>query len=140
MENTDDKNKTLSLRVVESEILNSYTRWKTTLNVTPKGKGSLVKWTGEYEKRDESVPEPTMYADFYIIMTNILDAYLLDAWLSMREDYMYHFYKYVSYIYNGFLCHEKAWWSLVEYYICVNFLISTMCLCSSSGPLLYITI
>lgn len=79
MENTDDKNKTLSLRVVESEILNSYTRWKTTLNVTPKGKGSLVKWTGEYEKRDESVPEPTMYADFYIIMTNILDAYLLDA-------------------------------------------------------------
>ncbi|XVF43607.1 hypothetical protein PTKIN_Ptkin02bG0053300 [Pterospermum kingtungense] len=79
VENRDDKNKTIVIRVVEGDMMDSYKSWKATLNVTPKGEGSLVKWTMEYEKLNESIPDPVIYADFYINCTKNLDAYLLSS-------------------------------------------------------------
>ncbi|XVE92015.1 hypothetical protein REPUB_Repub01dG0060800 [Reevesia pubescens] len=79
MESADDKNKTIVFKLVEGEIMNSYKSWKSILNVTPMGNRSLVKWTMEFEKQNESVPDPVMYADFLTIWTKNADAYLLNA-------------------------------------------------------------
>ncbi|XVF43613.1 hypothetical protein PTKIN_Ptkin02bG0054100 [Pterospermum kingtungense] len=74
----DVKNKTIAFRGLEGEIMKNCKSWKTTLKVTPKGMGSLVKWTAEYENKT-SVPDPVIYLDFYTIWTNIVDAYILNA-------------------------------------------------------------
>ncbi|XVF43610.1 hypothetical protein PTKIN_Ptkin02bG0053600 [Pterospermum kingtungense] len=71
----NDKNKTVVFKMLEGSGLgNSYKSWKTIVNVTPKGEGSLVKWTVEYEKQNESVPEPLIFIDFFTIWTNSVDA------------------------------------------------------------------
>ncbi|XVF43611.1 hypothetical protein PTKIN_Ptkin02bG0053900 [Pterospermum kingtungense] len=76
----DDKNKTLVFKALEgTKLLNSYKSWNSILNVTPKGEGSLVTWTMEYEKQYDSVPEPLFYIDFFNTWTKTVDAYLLNA-------------------------------------------------------------
>ncbi|XP_039065395.1 MLP-like protein 165 [Hibiscus syriacus] len=51
---------------------------QTELCVTPKGEGSLVKWTVEYEKQNDDVPKPVKYRDFYTNRSKDVDAYLLN--------------------------------------------------------------
>ncbi|KAA3483054.1 MLP-like protein 31 [Gossypium australe] len=78
-ENVDEKNRTIVYSLLEGEISNYYKTWKSTLNVTPNGEGSLAKWTIEYEKQNDHVPEPLNYCDFYAIWSEDVDAYLLNA-------------------------------------------------------------
>ncbi|RVX12614.1 hypothetical protein CK203_011583 [Vitis vinifera] len=42
------------------------------MQVTAKDKGTLVKWTREYEKVNEDVPDPHAYLEFAVNITKIL--------------------------------------------------------------------
>ncbi|GMI75178.1 hypothetical protein like AT5G28000 [Hibiscus trionum] len=79
LEKVDDTNRTLVYKVVGGEILDAYKTWKSILNVMPMGEGSLVKWTLEFEKQNENIPDPVKYADFLTAWSKNVDAYLLSA-------------------------------------------------------------
>ncbi|KAE8694172.1 Detected protein of unknown function [Hibiscus syriacus] len=75
----DEKTRTIVYTLMDGEIGNLYKTWKSILSVTPKGEGSLVKWTIEYEKQNDDVPDPVEYLDFYTTWCKDVDAYLLNA-------------------------------------------------------------
>ncbi|KAB2019827.1 hypothetical protein E1A91_D07G025000v1 [Gossypium mustelinum] len=79
LENVDDENKTMVLKMVEGQILNYYKSWRSIFNITPMGEGSLVKWTMEFEKQNENIPDPDKYTSYMMCLTKNIDAYLLDA-------------------------------------------------------------
>jgi hypothetical protein len=64
---------------MDGEIAKNYKVFKTTLQVTPKGNGSSVKWSIEFEKANEEVPTPIKYTDFMSTMTKAVEAYLVNA-------------------------------------------------------------
>ncbi|KAF3341255.1 pollen allergen-like protein [Carex littledalei] len=41
----EEENELVSYSVIDGEILNLYKNFKATLSITPKGEGSLIKWT-----------------------------------------------------------------------------------------------
>eukprot|EP00262_Sarcandra_glabra_P011091 TRINITY_DN26796_c0_g1_i1.p1 TRINITY_DN26796_c0_g1~~TRINITY_DN26796_c0_g1_i1.p1 ORF type:complete len:169 (+),score=45.42 TRINITY_DN26796_c0_g1_i1:50-508(+) len=75
----DETNKVVSYSVVEGEIVNFYKNLVATLQITPKGDGHLAKWSVEYEKANEEVPDPDMIQEMAVKTFNDLDAYLLKA-------------------------------------------------------------
>ncbi|KAE8667198.1 Detected protein of unknown function [Hibiscus syriacus] len=79
LEGVDDDNKTMVFKVVEGDVLNYYKSWRTVLNITAAREGSLVKWTMEFEKQNDDVPDPIKNADYLITLARNIDAYLLNA-------------------------------------------------------------
>ncbi|KAE8730092.1 MLP-like protein 34 isoform 2 [Hibiscus syriacus] len=79
IEKMDDTNRTIVYKLVGGEIMNAYKTWKTILNVTSMGEGSLVKWTMEFEKQNENIPDPVKYGEFLTAWAKNVDAYLLNA-------------------------------------------------------------
>ncbi|GMJ04448.1 MLP-like protein 31 [Hibiscus trionum] len=79
LENVDDSNKTMVYKLVEGDLLNYYKSWRTILNITPAGDGSLVKWTVEFEKQNDDIPDPIKNADYLITLAANIDAYLLNV-------------------------------------------------------------
>ena len=77
LEKVDDENKTIVYKLVGVDIMKPYKNWTTTLNVMPVGEGSLVKWTFEFEKQNENIPDPLQYVEFMSIWSKNVDAYLL---------------------------------------------------------------
>ncbi|RDX68144.1 MLP-like protein 423, partial [Mucuna pruriens] len=66
IEVVDDENRTLLYRVIDGGLLNYFKHLKGHLSVTPKGEGSLVKWSYEYEKASQEVPKPDMVKEFVV--------------------------------------------------------------------------
>eukprot|EP00262_Sarcandra_glabra_P009457 TRINITY_DN23855_c0_g1_i1.p1 TRINITY_DN23855_c0_g1~~TRINITY_DN23855_c0_g1_i1.p1 ORF type:complete len:168 (-),score=32.54 TRINITY_DN23855_c0_g1_i1:228-683(-) len=79
IEAVDEVNKTLNYSVVDGELVNFYKNFKPTLKVSPKGDGSLVKWSVEFEKANAEVPDPHIIKDSLVKAFIDLDAYLLKA-------------------------------------------------------------
>ncbi|XVE92014.1 hypothetical protein REPUB_Repub01dG0060700 [Reevesia pubescens] len=79
IEAIDDESKTMTFNMLDGDLLNYYNTFKPIVNVTASGQGSLVKWTLEYEKKNESIPAPTKYKDFLVGWSKKIDAYLLNA-------------------------------------------------------------
>ncbi|KAF5200249.1 Mlp-like protein [Thalictrum thalictroides] len=75
IDEADEATKSLAYTVIEGEILAVYTTFKAKLQVVPKGDGSLVKWSLEYEKANEEVPEPNFIKDFATQTFKGLDAH-----------------------------------------------------------------
>ncbi|XVE74685.1 hypothetical protein DITRI_Ditri12bG0037100 [Diplodiscus trichospermus] len=75
----DDESKCFTCCMLEGDLMKYYKTFKSIVNVTASGQGSLVKWTVEYEKKDESVPAPTQYKNFLVSWSKNIDAYLLNA-------------------------------------------------------------
>ncbi|KAG8366186.1 hypothetical protein BUALT_Bualt17G0050400 [Buddleja alternifolia] len=73
----DEANKTLSHSVVDGAMLKFYNYFKATPTVTPKGNGSLVKWSCEFDKASDEVPNSDFIKDFAVKNFQDLDAYLL---------------------------------------------------------------
>ncbi|KAL4361740.1 hypothetical protein GQ457_04G009220 [Hibiscus cannabinus] len=78
-EKVDDTNRTIVYKLVGGEIMDAYKTLRSTLNVMPMGEGSLVKWTMDFEKQNESIPDPVKYAEFLTVWSKNVDAYLLNA-------------------------------------------------------------
>ena len=72
----DNENKLITFAILEGEILNLYTSFKPDLQVMDAG---YAKWSIEYEKANESAPDPEVYRNFAVMMSKGLDAYLSRA-------------------------------------------------------------
>ncbi|MBA0782018.1 hypothetical protein Gotri_002889 [Gossypium trilobum] len=49
--------------------MKAFKSWKSIFNVMPMGEGSLVKWTTEFEKQNDDVPDPVRYGEFLTTWT-----------------------------------------------------------------------
>jgi hypothetical protein len=78
-EAVDEENKSISYKTINGEIAKHYPVFQSILQVRPKGNGSLVKWTIEYEKANEEVPTPEKYFDFGVNLSKAVESYLLNA-------------------------------------------------------------
>ncbi|XP_062175604.1 MLP-like protein 31 [Alnus glutinosa] len=73
---TDDTNKSITFKVIEGDLLKEYKNFVIVVQATPKGEGSLVHWTLEYEKLKDDIPEPNTLLQFLIDVSKDLDAHL----------------------------------------------------------------
>ncbi|KAH1040226.1 hypothetical protein J1N35_041969 [Gossypium stocksii] len=69
---------TIAHKLVEGEIIKTFKSWKSIFNVMPTGEGSLVKWTTEFEKQNDDVPDPVRYGEFLTTWTKNVHTYLLN--------------------------------------------------------------
>ncbi|OMO99697.1 hypothetical protein COLO4_13138 [Corchorus olitorius] len=76
IEAIDDESKTITFKFLDGEMMKYYKTFKPTVNVLPSGQGGLAKWTVEFEKQNESIPDPVMYKDFITNFSKNVDAYL----------------------------------------------------------------
>ncbi|TKY58605.1 defense response [Spatholobus suberectus] len=74
-----DENRTLVYRVIDGDLLNYFKHLKGQLSVTPKGDGSLVKWSYEYEKVSQDIPDPDIVKEFVLKTLQKVDDYILNA-------------------------------------------------------------
>ncbi|XP_012460638.1 kirola [Gossypium raimondii] len=79
MEKVNDKDRTIVYKLVEGEIMKAFKSWNSILNVMPMGEGSLVKWTMEFEKQNDDVPDPVKYGEFLTTWAKNVDTYLLNV-------------------------------------------------------------
>ncbi|XP_020534974.1 MLP-like protein 28 isoform X2 [Jatropha curcas] len=77
MEAIDEKSRRITFNMLEGEIMNYYKSYKLSMEVASMGKGSLVKWTVEYEKQNEEISPPHKYLEFLVNFSKSIDAYLL---------------------------------------------------------------
>ncbi|XP_059447859.1 MLP-like protein 423 [Corylus avellana] len=75
----DEGKKTLSYSVIEGDLLAYYKVFKCHITVTPKGAGSLAKWSCEFQKASEEIPDPHIIKDFVVKNFKELDDYVLHA-------------------------------------------------------------
>lgn len=75
----DEEKKTVSYSVIEGDLLKYYKSFKGHISVSPKGEGSSVKWSCEYEKASEEIPDPHIIKDFVVKNFRELDDYTLQA-------------------------------------------------------------
>lgn len=75
----DDSEKTLTYSVIDGDLLNYFKRFKGHISVTPKSDGSLVKWSIEYEKNSEEVPEPEIIKEIALKTFLKVDDYIINA-------------------------------------------------------------
>ncbi|KAL2482004.1 MLP-like protein [Forsythia ovata] len=79
IEVVDEEKKSVCYASIDGDLLKYYKNFKAHLVITPKGDGSLVKWSCEYDKTSEEVPNPHLIRDFAVKNFKDLDAYLLKA-------------------------------------------------------------
>ncbi|XP_075515997.1 MLP-like protein 423 [Primulina tabacum] len=79
IESVDEENKKMTYSVVDGDILKLYKSFRATLAVSAKGDGTLVIYSGEYEKRNEQVQDPDEFTGIIIKALHRLDDYLLQA-------------------------------------------------------------
>lgn len=75
----DDEKKTASYHVLEGELLQYYKNFKAHFTVVPKGEGSLVKWSCEFEKASDEVSDPNLIKDFAVKNFKEVDEFILKA-------------------------------------------------------------
>ena len=81
IEAMDDKNNSITSKMVDGDFKKLYRNCKFTIQATngPDGHGSSVKTTAEYEKLNSDVPEPTNYFEYFAaVLYKGIDAYLVN--------------------------------------------------------------
>ncbi|CAJ1958855.1 unnamed protein product [Sphenostylis stenocarpa] len=76
VESIDREKNEVHFKVIEGDLLGHYKSFKTILQVTPKGKGSVVKWALEYEKKENHTPDPHALLQMATEMSQKIDSYL----------------------------------------------------------------
>ncbi|KAH7516330.1 hypothetical protein FEM48_Zijuj10G0123600 [Ziziphus jujuba var. spinosa] len=82
MEVVDDKNKSLTFKVIEGDLLKHYKNFKFILKTTPKGsdqQGSVVQWTLEYEKPHNGIVDPHSMIQVLIKVSKDIDIHLINT-------------------------------------------------------------
>ncbi|KAL4290073.1 hypothetical protein GQ457_14G025730 [Hibiscus cannabinus] len=77
IEKIDDTNRTIVYKVLDGDCMEFYNRWNFIINVTQMGDGCLVKYTMEFEKKNDDAPDLVMYDDFFTTSIKNVDAFLL---------------------------------------------------------------
>ncbi|EPS70333.1 hypothetical protein M569_04429 [Genlisea aurea] len=75
----DEETKTISYTVIDGSLVNYYNNFKASLSVSSINgeSGSSVKWSAEFEKTSEQVPDPELIKGFAVKSFQDLDAFLL---------------------------------------------------------------
>lgn len=71
----DDKNLTFTLHGIEGDVYDDYKLYKPICKVVPKSKGCVAKLAIEYERVSEDAPIPNKYIDFFVSLTEEIDAH-----------------------------------------------------------------
>ncbi|KAL9265355.1 MLP-like protein [Drosera capensis] len=79
VEAIDVENKSITFSVIEGDLTKEYKTFKLTIDIVPKGEIDVVKWTIDYEKLHESVPEPIKILEVAIHVTKDIEAHHLKA-------------------------------------------------------------
>ena len=79
IEHVDEATKNVHYSVIDGDLLQYYKVFKGFITVTPKGDGSLVKWSCEYEKSSHEIPDPDVIKEFVVKNFKEVDAYILQA-------------------------------------------------------------
>ncbi|XP_045812698.1 MLP-like protein 423 [Trifolium pratense] len=66
IEAADDEKKTATYSIIQGDLLQYYTKFLGHIAVIPVGEGCEVKWTGEYIKTQNDIPDPTIVKDFAV--------------------------------------------------------------------------
>ncbi|XP_071691442.1 kirola-like isoform X1 [Rutidosis leptorrhynchoides] len=77
IEAVDDEKKSLCYKVIGGDILEAYKTFLITVHVDTNGEENVVTWTFNYEKLNESVPNPDSLMDFLLSMTKDIETHLL---------------------------------------------------------------
>lgn len=73
----DDENMIIRILAEEgSKVHDHYKHFTAIVQITPKGEGSLVKWTVEFEKHDDEIPDPHVYLELFDTITQRVDAHV----------------------------------------------------------------
>ncbi|KAI4386487.1 hypothetical protein MLD38_004417 [Melastoma candidum] len=75
----DERNMSITFDIIGGEVTKYFKSYKATIQLVlgEGGSKSFVKWSVEYEKASEGVPDPHAQLDFLITMAKEVDAYLL---------------------------------------------------------------
>ncbi|PON31667.1 Bet v I type allergen [Parasponia andersonii] len=76
IEVVDPPNKTFSYGVIDGDLLKYYKSFKAHVTVISKEEGSLVKWSCEFEKASDDIPDPSVIKDFAAKNFKELDDYI----------------------------------------------------------------
>ncbi|XP_062110250.1 MLP-like protein 423 [Humulus lupulus] len=76
VEVVDDPKKIFGFSVIDGDLLKYYKSFKSSVQVVPKDEGSLLKWSCEYEKTADDIPDPTVVKDFAVKSFKELDDYI----------------------------------------------------------------
>uniref|UniRef100_K7ME84 Bet v I/Major latex protein domain-containing protein n=1 Tax=Glycine max TaxID=3847 RepID=K7ME84_SOYBN len=76
IEGIDKKNKKMSFKVIEGDVLGHYKSFKFIMQVTPKEKGSVVQCVVEYEKQKDHIPDPHTLLQSTVELCKKINAYL----------------------------------------------------------------
>ncbi|XP_057975401.1 MLP-like protein 34 [Malania oleifera] len=79
VEAIDKEKNSVTFKVIEGQLLEDYKSFKTTIQATPKGETTLVKWTFEFEKLKEDDPEPKKLLDNASHLTKDIEDHLAKA-------------------------------------------------------------
>ena len=79
LEAIDGKNNSVTFKVIGGLLMDLYKSFKFIVQATPKGEGSLVRWTLVYEKLNIDVPDPNLMLQFAIDLTKDTDANLTNG-------------------------------------------------------------
>ncbi|GMU11566.1 hypothetical protein ASNO1_78200 [Corallococcus caeni] len=78
VEAVEEGSKSLKYSVIEGDLLKYYKDFKGSLSVSSNAQtGSSVKWSCEFQKATEQVPDPVFIKDFAVKTFQDLDAYVL---------------------------------------------------------------
>ncbi|KAF5175937.1 Mlp-like protein [Thalictrum thalictroides] len=77
IDEADDEKMFVALNVLEGDVMNHYKHYAVKIQVNSKEEGYLVKCTIEFEKIDQSFPDPHEYMDLYAAWIDKLDAHLV---------------------------------------------------------------
>ena len=75
-ETLDDKNHLVIYKVIGGILKEMYKSFKFTIQAIPKGEGSLVHWTMEYEKLNADDPDASSMLQFCVSQSKDVDAHL----------------------------------------------------------------
>ncbi|XP_012078670.2 MLP-like protein 31 [Jatropha curcas] len=76
VERIDNVNLSTTFKVIDGDLLKENKSFKITVKATPKGTGSVVHWTLEYEKLNKNIPDPHSFLQFLIEVSKDIDAHL----------------------------------------------------------------
>ncbi|KAL5726357.1 hypothetical protein ACHQM5_009407 [Ranunculus cassubicifolius] len=74
----DDENMVMVINMYEGCHTDHYAVFIVTMKVIPKGEGTLVKWTLEFDKHSEGGGEAPHYMELYSQITEKIDAHILE--------------------------------------------------------------
>lgn len=74
----DEGKRSITFNIIGGEVTKYFRTYKATILLFKEGGKNMLKWSLEYEKMNDQVPEPTAQVQFLVNMAREVDAYLIN--------------------------------------------------------------